>query len=163
MKKLVSIFICAALTLLCASCVQKADEELMKSVTEDDFSISINVPKTEIKVGETITVTSEYKNISDKKIMICNIDGQSDVRVFKSGEQAEFVYNAVWQGGYMEPGETITKSCEFTPKKVGEYYAKANGCASVILRGDINGNGGSGDDVNNVNVYSEEIKITVTE
>lgn len=35
MKKLVSIFICAALTLLCISCADKSDEELMKSVTEE--------------------------------------------------------------------------------------------------------------------------------
>ena len=162
MKKLLTCFICAVIAAACVSCTPKADEKTQASVTEDDFEISVSVPKYEIKVGETLTVTAEFKNISDKKIMINNSGSELSIGVFKSSEEYSFYSNAVWSGGYIKPGRTFKKRYDFTPKTPGEYYAIANGSAGVILKGDINSSDGA-DSINNINVYSEKAEITVTE
>ncbi len=132
-------------------------------ISEDDFEITLDIPKTELKVGESETITARLYNNSGKRIPICDYTHEIGIFIKEEAQEDNFGFTASWQGGYIEKDSYVEKTEKFEPEKAGKYIVKAIGRPHVILNGDdIDIYTGVDGEVNEINIYAEGT-ITVVE
>ena len=133
---------------------------------KSDFKVTLDVPKTELKVGQSETVTARFYNNSGKTLPIANSGQELNVFVKEKSESTDndIYWTLMRSGGYMQSGAYVEKTYEFKPQKAGTYVAKAGGQASIITNGDEVGvNDSSNGQIKNVEAYADEVIIEVAD
>ena len=92
-------------------------------VKNDDFELTVNIPKTTLKVGETMTVTAELKNIRNKTAHFSD-NGYSPSIFFyvsNSSDPLNKQVPATLAEHTLKPNESITNQLVCTATKSGTY------------------------------------------
>ncbi len=169
MKNTVSILIAVIMGLFSfTACGSEAADSAAVSgggsdiITEDDLEMTIDVPKTELKVGESVTVTARLYNKAGKDIEVnADIPEQEVlIEVYKKGTEPQFYSDLVAKNGTFKNETYIENTYEFKAEKIGEFQAQAMGCIDVK---DGKDEPQSGEQARSVIIYSDAIDITVTE
>ena len=136
---------------------------------EDDFSLTITVDKTELRVGDTIEVTATLKNLSGRKHKIVYSSSPTVVPsslssivlpdVFPQEEKANFIWYTNIQDGVLEIGASIENIITWEVQEDGEYYAQARAVFCIVKHYHQY----PSDRGIEIDIYSEEINIIIQE
>ena len=118
-KRWVSCILTACLIMVCiCSCKPSKD-----TWSNDDFELTVNIPKTTLKVGETMTVTAELKNIRNKTAHFSD-NGYSPSIFFyvsSSSDPLNKQVPATLAEHTLRPNESITNQLACTASECGTY------------------------------------------
>ncbi len=148
----------------CASSRTQSAGAGYESITEADFKVTLDVPKAELKVGESETVTARFYNNSGETLPIANSGQELNVFVKEKADSTDndIYWTLMRSVGNMQADSYIEKTYEFSPKAAGTYVAKAGGKASIILNGDESV-GISDEKLKSLEVYADEVIIEVSQ
>ena len=128
---------------------------------EGDFSLEITVDKTSVSVGDSVTVTAKFKNLSGRNIRVQmshpdykKLEDMILIGLFKEGAKQEFIVTS--KGGprrkiTIKKDAVITQSMEFSIDDSLNYDVLSH----VVFY-----TGKGYDEV--VSIYSESSKIIIT-
>ncbi len=141
MKKTLSILIAVIMGLFSfTACSSEAADSAAVSgggsdiITEDDLEMTIDVPKTELKVGDSVTVTARIYNRSGEDIEIVNDipEQEISIAIIKKGTKPQFTSTAIARdASIFKKDAYIEKIYEYTAESAGEYQVAATGCIEV--------------------------------
>ena len=121
-KKLTTCILTACLIMVClCSCKPSKD-----TWSNDDFELTVDIPKTTLKVGESMTVSATLKNISGVDAPILDDGVNPLVYVHDVTYTVPLLRSDVGKQGLFVANEAITNKQTVTPDKPGRYIVEIN-------------------------------------
>ena len=121
-KRWVSCILTVCLIMMCfCSCKPSKD-----TWSNDDFELTIDVPKTTLKVGESMTVSATLTNISGVDAPISDNGGLPRLDIRNVEDTNSYLWAEVKRIGVFTADDPLIAKREFSPNRPGRYVVEVN-------------------------------------